>query len=235
MVQRLGAALAPAATRTPSTGFAPLGRAGPGFDPGGRDDSPLGGCVSMLSSPSWLLHLGFHLAFNRGYYRPLWQTSMSMSETQSHSLLDPVRIAAERAAVFASVETVGTMLRCRAAESGAEAWYRVCRDNGRWYVELATPDRWLSESIEADLMHHGDPIEELVEEELVEIESEAGDSAAGRPAVQHFRSDDMLYVFRSPVGAPGEEPPPSRVANLLRAYEAAFRELGDMSAGLEEE
>jgi hypothetical protein len=159
---------------------------------------------------------------------------MAMSETQSHSLLDPVRSAAERAAVFASVEIVGEMLRCRAAESAEEAWYRVCREGDRWFVELATPDRWLSESIEADLMHHGDPIEELIEEELVEIESAGTASPAGRPVVQHFRSDAMLYVFRSPVSEPGESPDPARVSNLLLAYEAAFRELGDMSAGSEE-
>ncbi|HVP73959.1 MAG TPA: hypothetical protein VMS30_09495, partial [Phycisphaerales bacterium] len=101
-----------------------------------------------------------------------------------------------------------------------------------WSVSLVTPNRWLSESIEADLMHHGDPIEELIEEELVDL----GWQEDALP-VKHFRSDDMLYTFVSPVPIPAgqaEDDAVKRATTCLLAYEAAFRELGDMSGGDEE-
>ena len=166
----------------------------------------------------------------RGYYGPLRFQTMTMSETHASALLEPVRAAADSAGVFAAVELAGDLLRCRALGSAEEAWYRVRREEGRWFVELVTADRWLSESIEADLMHYGDPIEELVEEELVEIEEARGGSHRGQPAVQHFRSEDRLYTFRTAMSGPGEPADPAATINMLLAYEAAFRRLGDMSA-----
>ena len=80
-------------------------------------------------------------------------------------------------------------------------------------------------------MHHGDPIEELIEEELAEQGYE------GEPLqVKHYRSDDMLYTFRSPIPiAGGDEKSAIAIATqCLLAYEAAFRELGDMSAAAQE-
>lgn len=153
-----------------------------------------------------------------------------MSETTSQDLLSSVQSAADAADVFAGTERHGDMLRCRAKDAAEEAWYRVRRENGRWFVELVTADRWLSESIEADLMHYGDPIEDLVEEELVEIERQRGGSHHGTPIIQHFRSDDRLYTFRTAMSDPGAEADPLAIANMLLAYEAAFRELGDMTA-----
>lgn len=179
----------------------------------------------------------------------------TMIETTIDTYLSAIQDAAERAGVFGSIERGAEMLRCAAPAAGAEAWYRVRREGddagaagagstgtsssgaspgtgspkpgARWWVELVTPDRWLSESVEADLMHHGDPIEELVEEELVEL-----GAPAGRPQVQHFRSDDLLYTFRSPLA--GDPPSVDETMRLLLAYEAAFRELGDIEADEEE-
>jgi hypothetical protein len=104
---------------------------------------------------------------------------------------------------------------------------------------MATPDRWLSESIEADLMHTGDPIEELIEDELVELGHDPKRDGA-MPAVRHFRSDDRLYTFENlvPCGhalASGDVDGAAAIAGrYLLAYEAAFRELGDMSGGDDE-
>jgi hypothetical protein len=91
--------------------------------------------------------------------------------------------------------------------------------DGALVVRFATPDRWLSESIESDLMHFGDPIEELVEEELAEL------GWRGKvPSIKHFRDDAKLYTFENAV--------PTRDVDtafkFLRAYEAAFRALGDV-------
>ena len=71
-------------------------------------------------------------------------------------------------------------------------------------------------------MHSGDSLEELLEEELVDL---GADTSV--VLVQHFRSEDMLYTFRSTL------PPastPDDVLTWLLAYEATFRELGDMTA-----
>lgn len=69
-------------------------------------------------------------------------------------------------------------------------------------------------------MHTGDDVEELLEEELVEQGLEAS-----RPAVEHFRSDDRLFTFRSPVAPENAD----TAARWLLAYEACFRQLGDMA------
>lgn len=145
--------------------------------------------------------------------------------------LKAVKSNVEKAGVFAeiTVEVENNRLQCAAAGSAEPAWYRLEPVNGHWHVSLVTPNRWLSESIEADLMHHGDPIEELIEEELVEQ-----GYAGGHLEVKHFRSDDMLYTFESPLPAEaGRFSGPSTVevaTQWLLAYEAAFRRLGDMES-----
>ena len=66
-----------------------------------------------------------------------------------------------------------------------------------------------------------------LEEELVDL----GYDGAPTP-VQHFRSDDMLFTFRSRLPFPVSEAP-ARVETAgqwLLAYEQCFSQLGDMSA-----
>lgn len=146
--------------------------------------------------------------------------------------LAAIKANAEKARVFKDVKinSLG-VLQCAALDSAEPAWYRIERTDDRWHVSLVTPNRWLSESIEADLMHYGDPIEELVEEELVEQGYQGGPLP-----VQHYRSDDMLYTFRSPLPIKG--PQDKNAAHIatqcLLAYQAAFHELGDMGGGANE-
>ena len=160
-------------------------------------------------------------------------SSVGFPEMNVDRFLNAVRTNAEKAGVFAEVKLDRGMLRCLARDAAEEAWYRVePAAHGGWSVSLVTPNRWLSESIEADLMHHGDPIEELIEEELVEL----GWQEDALP-VKHFRSEDMLYTFVSPVpiaAGHAEDDAVKRATTCLLAYEAAFRELGDMSGGDEE-
>ncbi len=144
--------------------------------------------------------------------------------------LHDLRAAADRAGVFADISVDRTALRCKAKEAAADAWYSVVRQGNAWWVRLATPDRWLSESIESDLMHYGDPIEELIEEELVELGHDPKRDAP-MPTVKHFRSEDKLYTFENPIpiadGA-SHEAAVALASRYLLAYEAAFRQLGDM-------
>ncbi len=146
------------------------------------------------------------------------------------SSIEIIRAAAADSGAFAEIRTTSIEIGCRAKESAAEAWYRVRREQDRWVVSLETPDRWLSESIEADLMHFGDPLEELVEEELIEL-----GWSGSMPGIKHYRSDDMQYTFKVEVPATGDAADDARTAALwLLAFEAAFRELGDMTGEDEE-
>jgi hypothetical protein len=147
----------------------------------------------------------------------------------SESSLDRIAADLRGRDLFDEIRGDAAGLECRARDAAAEAWYRLFREGSQWIVSLVTADRWLSESIESDLMHHGDPIEELVGEELVELGVETG-SNPPRVPVRHFRSDDLLYTFETPV--PGDSE--ATVLRYLLAYEAAFRPLGDMSGGDED-
>jgi len=140
--------------------------------------------------------------------------------------LEEVRARASRAGRFSRVLTKEGRVVCEADGSAEPAWYRVEFDDGRCWVSLVMSDRWLSESIEADLMHTGDKLEDLIEEELVDQGVEGV-----KPAFEHFRSDDMLFTFRTAI--PGE-PDPDTALRWLLAYEACFRNLGDMEPGEEE-
>jgi hypothetical protein len=143
----------------------------------------------------------------------------------TESFLDEVKRRAERAGRFARVMVRDDRVVCEADGSAEPAWYRVELDDGRLWVSLVMSDRWLSESIEADLMHTGDKLEDLIEEELVDHGVEDV-----RPSFEHFRSDDLLFTFRSPIGEDGATEA-RVVAQWLLAYEACFRNLGDMEAG----
>jgi hypothetical protein len=146
--------------------------------------------------------------------------------------LAAIKANVEKAGVFKDVKinSLG-VLQCAAKDAAEPAWYRIDKTNGAWNVSLVTANRWLSESIEADLMHYGDPIEELIEEELVEL----GFKGKALP-VKHYRSDDLLYTFLSPLPIKGSEDKNGVgiATQCLLAYEAAFRELGDMGGGGEE-
>jgi hypothetical protein len=146
-------------------------------------------------------------------------------------LLEAVRARAAEAKVFREVRLTDAALVCDALEADAE--HRVEWREGRLWVSLVTPDRWLSQSIEADLVHTGDKLEDLIDEELVDLGCDAGPFP-----MEHFRSEEMLYTFRSPLPVSTEEAGQERgvavATAALLAYEAAFRELGDMAGGDED-
>ncbi len=146
-------------------------------------------------------------------------------------LLTGLRDIALKSGVFGPVRLEGPRLICEALRSAAPAEYRVDVEAGTAWVSLVTADRWLSESIETDLLHTGDKLDELIEEELAEL-----DYTGPSPGFQHYRSDDKLFTFRSAVPlAPGVAERADAAAigtagKCLLAYEACFRNLGDMQA-----
>ena len=148
-----------------------------------------------------------------------------------------VRVAEEatKSGRFASV-SMSDQVDCAALESAASAHYRVEFDQMKdtLYVGLVMADRWLSESIESQLVEHGDKMEDLLEDELVELDYFA---AGGSPItkIEHYRSEDKLFTFRAKVPLqPGDiasEKNVQMVTRALHSFEACFRQLGDMQGG----
>lgn len=135
------------------------------------------------------------------------------------------------AGVFADVEASGSTIRCRARDVEAEAHYVLTRTaDGGLVVRFETPDRWLSESVEADLYHSSDSLEELLEESLDELEWPIDSIPVTR--FRHYRDDDLRYVFENPVPSGRDEF--EDALTWILAYEATFHELGDV-AGEEED
>lgn len=145
-----------------------------------------------------------------------------MDAAELGQILTEVAKTAKSAGVFESVDVHDGRMSCEAKGSAQPAFYRVDLDDGQVWVSLVTEDRWLSESIEATVMVTGDKLEELLDEELVDLGFEFGPVA-----VQHFRSDDMLFTFRSPM--PGDALNAEAISQALLAYEACFVQIGNMS------
>lgn len=152
------------------------------------------------------------------------------------ALLPGVAKRAQAAGVFASVSIVNDRLLAGAQGSAEPAEYRVFTDEGKVWVALTTAHRWLSQSIEADLVHTGDKIEELLEEELVNLGWTSPPLPSPRLTYEHFRDQDKLYTFRTAAPLSGDaQRDTEMLALLLLGYEATFRPLGDMEADDEEE
>jgi hypothetical protein len=166
--------------------------------------------------------------------RSVTTPSSSNPKPSIAALLAAVAARASKEGVFGSVRIDGGMLRCDALASAAPAEFRLFFDAGKLWVALVTSDRWLSQSMEADLVHTGDKVDELIEEELVDLEWKKEWGSARLP-YEHFRDDHKLYTFRSPLPVdPASADAAERAAIALLGYERAFRPLGDMETDDEE-
>jgi len=139
----------------------------------------------------------------------------------------------QRSGRFASVAATDDAVRCRALEVESDAFYVLTRSetSGGLVVRFETPDRWLSESVEADLYHASDSLDELLEESLDELDWPVDAAPVG--TFRHYRSDDLKYVFEHDVPDHGD--PAQTACTWLLAYEATFHELGDVAGGDEED
>lgn len=148
--------------------------------------------------------------------------------SQVSALLEHAAAKARAAGVFGEVTVKDGLLEAQALSSAEPAAYRISVDGGRLWVSLVTANRWLSQSIEQDLVHTGDKLDDLLHEELVDL------GYTGKPVpFEHFRSEDKLFTFRSVVpvslDVPGQAGADTAALFLL-GYEACFRALGDMEA-----
>jgi hypothetical protein len=172
---------------------------------------------------------------------PSPDSSSAGASKSPHPALEPllgrVKARAEAAGVFGPVLLRDNRLICQARASAAPASYRLESDRGRIWVSLVMADRWLSESIESDLVHTGDKLEDLLEEELAEL-AHGSSNPTARPTFEHYRSDDLLFTFRSPLpielGSADVDQAADTASLWLLAYEATFRNLGDMEADEED-
>lgn len=171
--------------------------------------------------------------------RPLHAQPVHHARADLGRILDAVGERARSSGLFGEVARSGVgVLSLSAPEAGAPAFYRVSLagtgGGGGVFVSLVTPDRYLSQSIEQDLVHTGDKLSDLLHDELID----ADHPAPWRPVVEHFRDPEKLYTFRTAVPEAelslGGDEPANRVWLLLKAYRACFENLGDMNAGGEE-
>lgn len=155
-----------------------------------------------------------------------------MVETRkTAAILESLSEFARGTGVFGEVTVSGDRLVAAALASAAPAEYRIELESGGVSVGVFTADRWLSHSIEADLLNTGDDLEELLEEELVEV-GYTGPTLT----IEHFRNDEKMFAFRSRTGVKlTDQGAEERVRGVLMAYEACFRHLGDMNQKGEDE
>ncbi len=150
-----------------------------------------------------------------------------MPTTTMRTIFTAAAKGAEAADVFDQVIVEDNRLRCVARGSAEPAEYRIDLIEGELWASLSTEDRWLSGSIEGDLMNSGDDLAAVIEEELV-------DQGCDNPSVtfEHFRDTEMRYTFRSKMAispSGDEQEVAAECTRWLLGYEAAFRELGDMT------
>lgn len=134
------------------------------------------------------------------------------------------------AGVFAAVKRTELGVRCDAMHVEEECYYAAQVDAaGTVWVGWYSPDRWVSGSIEGDLVHTGDKIDELLEEELVD------QGLSIKLPLEHYRNEDKVFVFQGKVQLPEDIAQASALlVKVLLALEACFVQLGDMAPGEDE-
>lgn len=157
--------------------------------------------------------------------------------TPAQSILKAVQARLDASGAFGTTTLEPTRLVANAKSPAEPAFYHLeldPTDHTRLWISLVTPSRWLSESIESALVEHGDDLNELVEDELIEL----GYEGPGLPPTfQHFRSPERLYTFRTPippVAFTSQQSAIDHVCLWVLAYEQAFRRLGDMEVATED-
>lgn len=154
-----------------------------------------------------------------------------MTSTQAQQTLRSLQTHAQEASIFAAVAVDGSRLECEARDASAKAEYRVEASAEGWRISLGTADRWLSESIESQLVESRESMEDLLREELIDLEW-----MDHPPKIRHFRDDSRRYVFECTIPF-GDDPADDlrRTTCFLFAFESMFRQLGDMSGAESEE
>lgn len=146
------------------------------------------------------------------------------SPSETAPFFPAVAELAKRCGEFGDVSATDDRVHCVDSVQ-PDAAFRLAVEEAKLWVSWVSPNRYLSQSIEAEVKWTGDDIDELIAEELGERDL---------PKVgpfQHFRNEDKQFVFRSELPAGLFRPGADGAAvglQLLLAYQAAFRNLGDM-------
>lgn len=145
---------------------------------------------------------------------------------ETERLLAETGRLARSSGAFAEVEVRPGRVECRDPIQ-PDALFRIDASDEGLCVCWASPNRYLSQSIEAELRWTRENIDDLMDEEL----SDQGyRRRVGR--MTHFRDSDKHFVFRWGIpGEPGSLSAERDAPDLLRcllACQAAFRTLGDM-------
>lgn len=152
------------------------------------------------------------------------------TENTEQTLYKSVLKGAQDADVFGDITIDARGVCCQAKNSDEPAFYRVEIIENQVWIGMETEDRWLSGSIEGDLVNTGDKLDELIEEEVVDL----GHHDA-KVSFDHFRSPEMLYVFRSKLSTSIDDVNAAAHALIwLLGYEIVLRELGDMDVSQED-
>lgn len=128
------------------------------------------------------------------------------------------------AEVFAGVTRTDRGVRCDAMHVEEDCYYAANTDSeGNLFVGWYSPDRWVSGSIEGDLVHTGDKIDDLLEEELIDK------GLSIKIPLEHYRNDDKIFVFHGKLDLPDDTTKATdTLVKVLLAFQACFVELGDM-------
>ncbi|MEM1167276.1 MAG: hypothetical protein AAGI30_13415 [Planctomycetota bacterium] len=146
------------------------------------------------------------------------------------ALLERAAELARSEDAFESAEVDGGVLRVTPADCEHECDYRVEAVDGSLFAGWYTPDRYLSQSVEAELVYTGDDLDDLVDEELAD---QPGWTLPTRLApFEHLRTESKVFTFRSrtPLGVDAGDSA-AHAASLIAAlvaYDLAVRQLGDM-------
>lgn len=162
--------------------------------------------------------------------------------TDFSQLIDALVGKAEELDIFDGVEAQADRVLCFADGPESPAWYMIrfdhfvgggAYDDGEEQKPSVTlswnsKDRYLSQSIESDLVYTGDDLDDMLDEELVDL----GWSRGRLDPFKHYRDEEetFVFVFRIPI-----EQSKLRMQDaddLLKCLQAAdlvFSELGDMA------
>ena len=115
--------------------------------------------------------------------------------------------------VFAGVTRTDQGVRCDAMHLEEECYDAAHTDSdGTLWVGWYSPDRWVSGSIEGDLVHTGDKIDELLEEELVDL------GLSIKLPLEHYRNSSSMASSTCPAIKPRQ---PTRSSKCCSRFKPA--------------
>lgn len=166
--------------------------------------------------------------------RPTMPAETGQMRAELETVIDAVVKQLESSDAFESVGVAdegkpdGVLLIAVAKDTPEPVFYRLEVVEGLLAVSWCSPDRYISQSIETDVLWTGDDLDDLIDEELVDL----GWNRGRLKPLKHFRNDEMLFVFISETPIKAADATASDAEDLTKAvlaYEIAFRELGDMA------